>query len=207
MKKLATLALICCTTLFAFIACDEVEETSVYDNWRERNETFVDSLQQVAGNNFVATVEQADNMVLNTLYAVYVSSVSTNKNDYYIYCKKLTANPTGKRPLYNDTGVKAFYYGTNILGNRFDGNFEGYKSTDKGSLDGSKRMPTQFDAPMQFSISNVIPGWTAALQLMREGERWMLYIPQECGYGTKNHNEILGYSALTFDVILDEVIE
>lgn len=207
MKKIATLTLICLTSLVAFIACDEVEETTIYDNWRERNEAFVDSLQQVAGNNYVATIEQADNMPLNTLFAVYVSSVSTNKHDHYIYCKKITANPTGKRPLYNDTGVKAYYYGTTITGVQFDGNFEGYKSTDKGILDGSQKLPTEFDSSTQFSISGVITGWTTALQLMREGERWMLYIPQECAYGTEDYNDILGYSALTFDIILDKVLE
>lgn len=207
MKKIATLTLICLTSLMAFIACDEVEETTIYDNWRERNEAFVDSLQQVAGTNYVATIEQVNNMPLNTLFAVYVSSVSSNKNDYYIYCKKLTANPLGKRPLYNDTGVKAYYYGTTITGVEFDGNFEGYKSTDKGILDGSKKLPTEFDSSTQFSISNVIVGWTTALQLMREGERWMIYVPQECAYGTEDYNDILGYSALTFDIILDKVLE
>lgn len=207
MKKLAALTLICLSTIATFIACDEVEETTIYDNWRARNEAFVDSLAQVAGDNYVATIEQAQSMPLNKLFAVYVSSVSNNKNDYYIYCKKLTSNPEGKRPLYNDTGVKAFYYGTTITGVEFDGNFEGYKSTDQGILDGNEKLPTEFDSSTQFSISSVITGWTTALQLMHEGERWMLYIPQECAYGTEDYNDILGYSALTFDIILDKVLE
>ena len=49
----------------------------------------------------------------------------------------------------------------------------------------------------------------AALQYMREGERWMLYVPYQSGYGAKPATGITvpGYSTLIFDIILDEIVE
>ncbi len=41
------------------------------------------------------------------------------------------------------------------------------------------------EGPVSFSVSKVIPGWTEALQLMREGARWELYLPPELAYGRR----------------------
>ena len=41
---------------------------------------------------------------------------------------------------------------------------------------------------------------------MREGERWMVYIPYQRAYGVKGSGTILGYTLLCFDMIVDEVI-
>ena len=59
-----------------------------------------------------------------------------------------------------------------------------------------------------FEVSGVVAGWAAALQLMRMGERWMLYIPYQSGYGINDYtapystNTIPGGSLLTFDLQL-----
>ena len=132
--------------------------------------------------------------------------VPCRSGDQYVYCKKITANPDGRRPLYTES-VSAYYYGTLITGDRFDGNFTGYSALDQGTLNATDKAPTEFDAPSEFSVSGVIAGWTAALQLMKTGERWMLYIPYQSGYGTSGSGSILGYSALTFDLDLVEVVE
>lgn len=42
---------------------------------------------------------------------------------------------------------------------------------------------------------------------MRAGERWMLYIPWQSAYGSSGNGNIKGYSALTFDVCLNEVVK
>lgn len=41
------------------------------------------------------------------------------------------------------------------------------------------------DNPVNFSVSRVIPGWREALQLMREGARWELYLPPELAFGRR----------------------
>lgn len=68
--------------------------------------------------------------------------------------------------------------------------------------------PTVFDSFVDFEVSGVVAGWAAALQLMRMGERWMLYIPYQSGYGINDYtapystNTIPGGSLLTFDLQL-----
>lgn len=192
-----------------WVSCEEVEEAGKYDNWRERNEAFADSIKRLTGENYVATAEQADAMEPGKLYAIQTTA-STTEGAQYVYCKKLVKNETGERPLYTGyhSVVSAFYYGTLITGDSFDGNFEGYSSLDKDiPWNGTMKEPTAFDSSASFSVSGVIDGWTAALQYMRTGERWMLYIPWQSAYGASGQNDIRGYSALTFDLVLERIVE
>lgn len=191
------LFLLCC-----LVACEEVEEVGKYDNWQARNEAFIDSLKSVAGDRIVMTAEGADAMQPGVLFAIPVPVVSTSDYQAYVYCKKVTANTTGVRPFYTGS-VDVYYYGTFITGDSFDGNFTGYSSLDK-TFSGDKN-PTEFDAYTTFSVSGVVTGWTEAQQYMREGERWMVYLPYTCAYGTDDSGSIPGYSALTFDIVLKAV--
>ena len=103
--------------------------------------------------------------------------------------------------------TNVYYYGTLINGSRFDGNFTGFSGNDKRTLDGLESWPTEFNSPTEFTINgSIIAGWKTALQHMREGERWMVYIPYQSGYGKNGRDTILGYSTLCFDMIVDEVI-
>ena len=57
--------------------------------------------------------------------------------------------------------------------------------------------------PEKFSPGQVIPGWTEALQIMCEGDVWLLYIPYQLAYGPSGAGaDIPGYSALVFKVEL-----
>lgn len=185
-------------------SCEEVQEASKYDNWQARNEAFIDSIARETGGLIIDSEEKAAAVEVGRLFAI-ATTAGTMSGDQYVYCKKVTANPEGRRPLYTET-VSAYYYGTLITGDRFDGNFTGYSALDQGTLNATDKAPTEFDAPSEFSVSGVIAGWTAALQLMKTGERWMLYIPYQSGYGTSGSGSILGYSALAFDLILDDIV-
>lgn len=199
-----------------FTACEEVEEAGKYDNWRKRNQLFVDSLKALAGENYVATAKQADAMEPGKLYAIETAA-STNAGRQYIYCKKLVKNETGERPLYvgYHSEVNTYYRGTYINGEEFDGCFDGYSALDKAvPLDPEEqKQPTAFDTTVSFGVADVIAGWTAALQLMRMGERWMIYIPYQSGYGYDDYaplgssTTIPGGSMLTFDMILHSFVE
>jgi FKBP-type peptidyl-prolyl cis-trans isomerase FklB len=91
---------------------------------------------------------------------------------------------TGQKPRATDT-VKAFYKGTLIDGTEFD-------SSEKHGTE-----------PATFPLTNVIPGWTEALQLMPVGSKWRLFIPSELAYGERGALGVIPpNSALIFDVEL-----
>jgi len=84
--------------------------------------------------------------------------------------------------------VKVHYHGTTMDGNVFD------SSVDRGE-------------PISFQVTGVIPGWTEALQLMPQGSKYRLYIPQELAYGAypQPGGPIQPFSMLIFDVELLEI--
>lgn len=93
----------------------------------------------------------------------------------------------GKSPKADDQ-VKCHYEGTLIDGTLFD------SSIKRGE-------------PAVFGVSQVIKGWVEALQLMKEGSKWRLYIPSELGYGAQGAGEMIPpHSTLIFDVELIEVL-
>lgn len=60
--------------------------------------------------------------------------------------------------------------------------------------------------PASFPVNGVIKGWTEALQLMKVGDKWKLYIPSELGYGARGAGaNIPPHSLLIFDVELLEI--
>ena len=59
--------------------------------------------------------------------------------------------------------------------------------------------------PMEFPVNRVIAGWTEALQLMKEGDKWKLFIPAELGYGSREVGTIPADSVLVFELQLIEV--
>ena len=60
--------------------------------------------------------------------------------------------------------------------------------------------------PTSFPVNGVIQGWTEALQLMKEGDKWELIIPPDLGYGSKGAGNIIPPdSTLIFEVELLEI--
>ena len=60
--------------------------------------------------------------------------------------------------------------------------------------------------PASFPVKGVIRGWTEALQLMKEGDKWELIIPPDLGYGSKGAGKIIPPdSTLIFEVELIEI--
>ena len=148
----------------AVVGCKEVKEEDEYDNWKERNQLFVDSIGNLASGKIVVTADDADAMQLGTYYAIETNA-STNYQSQYIYVKKLLANTIGERAYYTDK-ASVFYYGTLINGSRFDGNFTGFSCIDKSALDGNDNLPTEFNSPTEFAVNgSIISGWKTAFAL------------------------------------------
>jgi len=95
---------------------------------------------------------------------------------------------TGPKPTADDQ-VRVNYHGTLIDGKVFD------SSVDRGE-------------PVVFGVSQVIPGWTEALQLMPVGSKWKIYVPSAIAYGERGAGGDIGpNSALIFEVELLEIVK
>ena len=80
--------------------------------------------------------------------------------------------------------VSAHYHGTLITGDVFD------SSVERGQ-------------PLDIRVNGVIQGWQEALQMMRVGDKWKLYIPSELAYGKAGAGASIGPDeALIFEVEL-----
>lgn len=197
--------------LFVLCSCEEKEEATKYDNWKERNINFCDSIAEKASENYITTLDQIRNVQVGEMFILQDMLSSTNKNDSYIYCKKLISNSEGTRPLWLNT-VNVFYHGTLINGEVFDGNFDGYGALDANIDLPLIKVPSEFNSTNKFTISSDSPhllttGWCTFLQYMHTGERWIIYVPWTSAYGTNGTKNILGYSMLTFDVVLESIEE
>ena len=78
----------------------------------------------------------------------------------------------------------------------------------RGTLTNGKQFDSSYDRgePATFPVNRVIPGWTEAMQLMKEGDKWQLTIPSRLGYGSRGAgSDIPADSVLIFDVELLKV--
>ena len=99
-----------------------------------------------------------------------------------IYYKVLQTGE-GKSSPTSRSIVSVHYRGTLIDGKEFDNSY--------------KR-----NCPEAFRLCDVIDGWQIALQQMHAGDKWIIYIPFEMGYGSKASGPIPAFSTLVFEVEL-----
>lgn len=95
----------------------------------------------------------------------------------------------GKKPKSGDT-VTTNYKGTLLDGTEFDSSYK------RGE-------------PTSFPVEGVIAGWTEALQLMKEGDKWQLFVPPELAYGARGtpDGKIGPNQTLIFEVELISVAD
>jgi len=90
----------------------------------------------------------------------------------------------GDGPIPNASDkVSVHYKGTFLDGKEFDSSYKRNKAAS-------------------FNVTGVIRGWTEALQLMKVGSKWQLFVPSDLAYGTKGNRNIPPNSTLLFEVEL-----
>jgi FKBP-type peptidyl-prolyl cis-trans isomerase len=99
---------------------------------------------------------------------------------------RILRNGFGARPNPTDT-VKVYYTGKLINDAMFDGTSPGL--------------------PAFFKVTDVIPGWIEALEMMRVGDQWEIVIPSQLGYGSHGSGEAIPPDqTLVFNVTLLQTI-
>jgi len=100
---------------------------------------------------------------------------------------KVVVQGDGNIPELGDE-VKCHYHGTLIDGTVFD------SSVERGQ-------------PAVFPVNAVIQGWVEALQMMREGSKWQLFVPSNLAYGKQGAGDVIAPdSTLIFEVELLKII-
>ena len=127
---------------------------------------------------------QAEKAVKNK--AEGAAFLATNKNNSAVITLPdglqytVLAEGAGASPSANDV-VSVNYRGTLLDGTEFDSSYK------RGQ-------------PASFPVNGVIHGWTEALQLMKPGSKWKLFIPSDLAYGENGQRGIPPNSVLVFEV-------
>ena len=186
MKDIRILLSLLVLAFFAFTSCDEKEDIGEFDNWKERNVQFVDSIATVARNSTDGSWK--------VFLAEGLDNAKEWPNEYYVYCNVLSAGTGATHPAFTDT-VEINYSGRLMPTDNYPKGYL-FDSSYTGEFD------PQFDVPVDLPLNNTVAGFYTALQQMVAGDTWKVYIPYELGYGSSSNSSIPAYSTLIFDINL-----
>lgn len=175
------------------ISCSEKSEEEEFSNWENRNGAYLDSIAKVAKANSDGSW---------TIYKAYTLGDSTaiynGHNDRFIFVKKLEHGNGAMHPLFSDS-VRVHYSGRLIPTKTY---VNGY-CFDKSYVSDTLNVKT--DVPALFGVKGNIVGFATALQYMVEGDKWLVYIPYQLGYGEQDAQSIPAYSTLIFEMTLAKI--
>ena len=200
MKHIAyvKMALAFLVALFCLEGCKETDDTvDEYPDWQKKNEAFFAAKYQTAKS----AIAQGDSSW--KIFKSYTRSDASEQGETtdYIVVKVINEGTGSGSPLYTDT-VRVHYKKQMIastthvdsedreLGLVFD------KSWSTDTFD------SRIFTPSKFAVSDRVDGFSTALQHMRIGDRWKVYIPHQLGYGSQVNGSIQPYSTLVFDIAL-----
>ena len=194
MKKLIYLTTAAFLALFLLGSCSESEgDFDPMEGWEARNKTYVDSIA-----NLATSPGSEWQRILS--YKMKGAKQETLGSHDFIYYKviKGSTEESAKSPLFID---KASVNYRGMLIPLLDGMEITFDESYKGELDRETAVPSEF-APSQ-----VVEGFATALLSMKPGDRWMVVIPPELGYGGMNKPTIPSWSVLKFDIDLVKINE
>lgn len=180
--------------LLSFTSCSEKDEAGEYDNWRSRNEKYIEQIASEARINADGswTIIKAHN----------TGDEFDDKQDpkFYIYVQKLESGTGTYNPKYNDS-IRVHYSGRLIPSDSYEDGYNFGKSYVGATLNEST------DVPSLMAVKENIRGFATALQHMVEGDHWRVIIPAYLGYykSTPPTGNIPKYSTLIFDVKLARI--
>lgn len=176
----------------ALVACSDDDSNSWYlpvdEAWREAN---VNAFEQRANDEGIE----------------YINSQSNNGRILYKVLKK----GEGTEQIYYTSQVECYYKGCFIA----DENGNYIQNRDSVLSQGEvfdSRLREGDDDPFLFTVgSDVVDGWSTALQHMHEGDIWEVWIPYSLGYGVNGNvngtDTIKPYTTLVFQIEVADIVE
>jgi FKBP-type peptidyl-prolyl cis-trans isomerase FklB len=144
---------------------------------QKANQIFSQYMQQQSAKKYQGNIEQGKKFLEENAKKPGVK-VTASGLQY-----EVLVDGTGAIPKATDK-VTTHYHGTLLDGTVFD------SSVQRGQ-------------PIDFPVNGVIQGWQEALQLMKVGSKWKLYVPYNLGYGERGAGGAIGpYATLVFEVEL-----
>ena len=171
-------------TALVFASCSKDDETDT--RWKDANEAAFEKISTSSG---------------------YKTIESQSKNGSIAY--RVIKSGEGATPLYTQI-VKVLYTGwyKRVDWNKEDiyTNEDGIKIRNKFIFDSTAN---RSDVPAEFRVSGVVDGFTTALQHMKVGDKWEVWMPWRLGYGPNGKTQagILGFTTLVFEVELLEILK
>lgn len=175
---------------FMLTSCSESDDEEYeYEGWKDRNETYFSDIYRKAED-----AVKSGNGSWKIIRNWSIEEASAKSPEDYIVVEVLHNGTGSGCPLYTDS-VYVHYSGRLIPS----------KSYAKGYLfDNSYTEPlnTEVAVPVKFEVGSNVDGFATALQNMRIGDFWRVYIPYNLGYGESAKDKIPAYSTLVFDICL-----
>lgn len=184
--------------VFGLASCSEEDDTvEEFPNWQARNDAFFNSLTDSVMNLLELNPARTDWKRIKSWSKS--DSIEGSNSDYIIVNVIEEGDAASAMPLYTDT-VTVHYLGRLLpsvsypYGYVFDQSYYGNYYDDVSK-------------PLQMAIGNsggnmLVDGFATALQHMRRGDHWMVYIPYQLGYGSQSQTRVPAYSTLIFDLRL-----
>lgn len=186
MKSIRILFTLALSVLLGLTSCEESGEVGEFDNWQSRNIQFIDSIADVARENAYGDWK-----------VFLVEGLDTAKvwgDECYVYCQMLENGAGTGHPLFTDS-VLINYSGRLMPSATYPDGYQ-FDSSYSGEFNPS------FNVPVGMKLSTTVPGFYTAVQQMVDGDRWMVYIPYQLGYGAESVTGVPAYSSLVFDINL-----
>lgn len=188
MKNLSVIAFIAALVMpLCILSCSEdTEEDNEFEDWQNRNEAYFQDIYQTAMTNSDGSWKIIRNYT-------FEDSITVDYDDN-IVVQVLEAGTGSGSPLFTDS-VLVNYRGRLIPSESYP---EGYVFNE--SYTGDYDYMTA--RPAKLVVGEMIDGFATALQHMRIGDHWRVYIPYQLGYGASDSDGIPAYSTLIFDIAL-----
>jgi FKBP-type peptidyl-prolyl cis-trans isomerase FklB len=160
---------------------DVVKNNSLRVNAQEADQIIQNYLKENASKQHGAIVKEGQQFLAENAKRSEVIVLESGLQ-YEVLREGIGANP---KPTDK---VTTHYHGTLIDGTVFD------SSVDRGE-------------PATFPVNGVIAGWVEALQLMKPGSKFRLYVPYDLAYGEQGAGQLIKpFASLIFEVELLEIL-